>query len=52
MRLPGTPGRSAQVYQENAHDARREYGPSAEAQGRVGAMSKKHLGSSIDDFLK
>src|ERR1019366_8676807 len=50
--LPRAPGRVARVHQENAGHAGRGYGNGAKASEGVGAMSKKHIGSSIDDFLK
>jgi antitoxin HicB len=48
----GAPRRPAWIHQENPCDARRGFGAGAEAQEGTGAMSKKHMGSSVDDFLK
>ena len=50
--LPRASGRIARVYQEDADDAGGRPCVGAQAPKGVGAMSKKHLGSSIDDFLK
>jgi antitoxin HicB len=50
--LQRVPGRAARIYQENAHDAGRRSNVGAKTSEGAGAMSKKHLGSSIDDFLK
>jgi predicted XRE-type DNA-binding protein len=48
------PDRAARFYQKDAHDARWRFGLGAKATEGVGAMSKKnkHIGSSIDDFVK
>src|SRR5436309_1710632 len=46
--LPRAPGRAARIYQEDAGDAGCGPGVGAEAQEGAGAMSKKHMGSSID----
>ena len=45
-------GRTARVLQEDSRNAGRGFVAGAEAQEGVGAMSKKHMGSSVDDFLK
>jgi predicted XRE-type DNA-binding protein len=50
--LHGVPGGVARVYQENADDTGSGFGISTRASEGVGAMSKRHMGSSIDDFLK
>jgi hypothetical protein len=50
--LPSAPRRAARVYQKDPRDARWGFGAGAEAQEGVGAMRKKQMGSSIDDFLK
>jgi antitoxin HicB len=42
----------AWVRQEDPQNARWGFGAGAEAQEGAGAMSKKHMGSSVDDFLK
>jgi antitoxin HicB len=52
MPLWRTPGRAAWFHQENPNHAGGRSGIGAQASEGVGAMSKKHLGSSIDDFLK
>ncbi|MHB8653592.1 MAG: Fis family transcriptional regulator [Terriglobia bacterium] len=46
------PRGAARFYQEVKKNAGRGLGISPEATKGVGAMSKKHLGSSVDDFLK
>jgi len=46
------PHRAARVHKENPHDAGRRFGFGDKAAQGVGEMSKKHMGSSIDDFLK
>jgi hypothetical protein len=50
--LPWAPGRTARVHQEDAYDAGGRSGVGAQASEGVGAMSRKQMGSSIDDFLK
>jgi antitoxin HicB len=50
--LPRTPRRVAWVRQEDAQHAGRRNGIGSAAPKGAGAMSKKHMGSSIDDFLK
>jgi antitoxin HicB len=50
--LSRAPRGAARVYQENANDAGWGFGVGAQAPDGVGAVSKKHMGSSIDDFLK
>jgi hypothetical protein len=50
--VPRAPGRAARVHQESAHDAGRRFGVGAKKTEGVKPMSKKHMGSSIDDFLK
>jgi antitoxin HicB len=52
VHLPRAFGCAARVYKENAHDARGRLGIGAKASEGINAMSKKHMGSSIDDFLK
>src|SRR6266702_478324 len=52
MPLPRAPGRTARVHQEDASHAGGGFDDGAKASEGVGAMSKKHMGSSIDDFLK
>ena len=44
--------RVARVHEENASYAGRGSNNSARAPEGVGAMSKKHMGSSVDDLLK
>jgi antitoxin HicB len=44
--------RASRLHQEDAHDAGAGLGAGAETQEGVGEMSKKHMGSSVDDFLK
>jgi hypothetical protein len=39
-------------HQEDAHDARGRSGVGAQTSEGVGAMSRKQMGSSIDDYLK
>jgi antitoxin HicB len=50
--LPRAPSRVARVHQENAHNAWRRFGTGSKTPEGVRTMSKKHMGSSIDDFLK
>jgi hypothetical protein len=50
--LSRTPGSAAWFHQENPNHAGRRSCFGAQASEGAGAMSKKHLGSSIDDFLK
>jgi predicted XRE-type DNA-binding protein len=58
LRLPRAPGGVARLHQEDASHAGRGFGNGAKAPTSIGlekqggAMSKKHMGSSIDDFLK
>jgi predicted XRE-type DNA-binding protein len=52
LRLPGAPRRAAWFYQEDAHDAGSRSGLGAQTTTGVRAMSKKHMGSGIDTFLK
>jgi antitoxin HicB len=52
LSLSRTPGCAAWVHQENSHHAGRRFGVGAKKTEGAGAMSKKHMGSSIDDFLK
>jgi predicted XRE-type DNA-binding protein len=49
---PRALGGPARLRQENTGNARRRVGIGAQAPEGVDAMSKKHMGSSIDDFLK
>ena len=46
------PGGAARVHQENAGNARFGFGNGANTSEGVGTMSKTHMGSSIDAFLK
>jgi hypothetical protein len=48
---PRAHGGAARVHQENAHDTGR-FGLGVKTSEGVRTMSKKHMGSSIDDFLK
>jgi len=50
--LSGASGCAAWIYQENPHHTARGFGLGANASTGIARMSKKHLGSSIDDFLK
>lgn len=50
--LQWPPGGPAGIYQEDANHAGGRSGIGAQASEGVGAMRKKHMGSSIDDFLK
>jgi antitoxin HicB len=50
--LPPEFGGTAQIHQKDASSARGGFGLSAQAAEGVDEMSKKHMGSSIDDFLK
>jgi antitoxin HicB len=50
--LPRILGRVARVYQENQDYAGRGHGIGPQAAKGVRVMSKKHMGSSIDAFLK
>jgi antitoxin HicB len=52
MRVLRSSGSFARIYQENPQNAGRGFGDCAKSQEGVGAMSRKHMGSSIDDFLK
>jgi antitoxin HicB len=52
LSLSRAPGCAARAHQEDARDAGGRFGFGAKAAEGVGAMSEKHLGSSIDDFLK
>jgi antitoxin HicB len=45
-------GRTARVHKENADHAGRGFSNRAKTAEGVKAMSKKHMGSSIDDFLQ
>jgi hypothetical protein len=45
-------GRTARVHQEDTYHTGRRFGISTAATEGVGAMSKKQMGSSIDDFLR
>jgi hypothetical protein len=40
------------IYQKDKDNARQRSGTGAQASEGAGAMSKKNMGSSIDDFLK
>jgi hypothetical protein len=50
--VPRTFGGAARLHQENTGNAGRGFGIGTQAPDGVDAMSKKHMGSSIDDFLK
>lgn len=50
--IPRASGGTARIHQEDADNAGKRCGTGAQASKGVGAMSKKHMGSSIDDFLK
>jgi predicted XRE-type DNA-binding protein len=52
LSLPWAFGRTAWVYQKDAHHAGGRFGIGAQASKGAGTMSKRHMGSSIDDFLK
>src|SRR5712692_8143443 len=52
LRLPRAPGGARWVYQEDADNPRGGDSIGAQAPEGVRAMSKKHMGSSIDDFLR
>src|SRR5579859_4217909 len=52
LHLSRTPGCAAWIHKENAHDAGGRFGFGAETSEGISGMSKKHIGSSIDDFLK
>jgi predicted XRE-type DNA-binding protein len=45
-------GGAARLHQENVRDAGRGFGVGAQAPEGTNEMSKKHMGSGIDDFLK
>jgi predicted XRE-type DNA-binding protein len=48
----GQPGGAARLHQEDAEDPGRRTGAGAQAVQGAAIMSKKHIGSSLDDFLK
>src|SRR5271157_5054601 len=50
--LSGLSGGAARIHQENTGYPRGRFGAGSQAPEGAGTMSKKHLGSSIDDFLK
>jgi phage/plasmid primase-like uncharacterized protein len=50
--LPRASGCTARIRQEDADNAGERSGIGAQASEGVGAMSKKNMGSSIDEFLK
>ena len=50
--VPRTFGGAARFHLEDAGNAGRRFGIGAQAPEGVSAMSKKHMGSSIDDFVK
>ena len=50
--VPRALGGTARLHQEDAGNARRGFGVGSQAPEGVNEMSKKHMGSSIDDFLK
>jgi antitoxin HicB len=49
---PGFAGRAACIHQKVAKDASRRFGNGAQAPKGVISMSKRHHGSTLDDFLK
>ena len=52
MPIPRAFGGTARLHQENAGNAGRGFGVGAQAPEGVDEMSKKNMGSSIDEFLK
>jgi len=52
LRLSGTLSCTSRVHQENARNSCGRLGVGATTAKGVGEMSKKHMGTSIDDFLK
>src|SRR5208283_5087506 len=50
--LPGTFGRPARVHQEDANHPGRRSALGTQTNEGVGQMSRKNIGSSVDDFLK
>jgi antitoxin HicB len=50
--VSGLSGGAARIHKENTGNTRGRFSAGAQAPEGVGAMSKKNLGSSIDDFLK
>jgi hypothetical protein len=52
MPLQWSPSCTSWIHQEDKGDAGGRSGTGAQAQEGVGAMSKKQMGSKIDDFLK
>jgi antitoxin HicB len=52
LQLQRLPGGAAPIHQENASHAGAGIGAGAETPEGAGTMSKKNMGSSIDDFLK
>jgi plasmid maintenance system antidote protein VapI len=50
--LSQTPRRTAWIHQEDTHHARGRSEASPKTHEGVAAMSRKHMGSSIDDFMK
>jgi antitoxin HicB len=52
LRLSQAPRRIAWIHQEDTHHARRRSEASAQTHEGVAAMSRKQMGSSIDDFMK
>jgi antitoxin HicB len=52
LSLHWAPGRVARIHEENEDHSGRGFGVGSQALEGAGAMSRKHMGSSIDDFLK
>jgi antitoxin HicB len=50
--LPGPHGSATRVHKENTSDTGSRFEIGAQASEGAGAMSKRNMGSSIDDFLK
>jgi hypothetical protein len=50
--VPRAFGRATRLHQENANDPRRGFDVGAQAPGGANEVSKRNMGSSIDDFLK
>jgi antitoxin HicB len=52
LSLSRASGCIAWIHQEDTNNAGGRFGAGKKAAEGVGAMSKKHMGSSVDDFLK
>jgi antitoxin HicB len=52
LHLSQAPRRIARIHQEDTRHTRRRSEASAQTHEGVGAMSRKRMGSSIDDFMK